>query len=212
MARTGDGGNEYSPKYRIVGAVIVVFIGFILLSNLLKDKESPESPQTVTGVNERPGATNEVYNASLAETQANTPPTTGTANDTTRTDAQAPAATAAPPRVEAVAANTDHGAGEATVAPASAANTHATAAPARRVPAAANDSKGGWVSARSRAAIMPSACARSSSKKVSWSASKTSSSKEAKRCACVSARTGRSNLPWRPSPRSIVRPGCRRWC
>ncbi len=40
MASTG--GGEHSPKHRIIGAIIVVSLGFILLSNVLKDEESAD--------------------------------------------------------------------------------------------------------------------------------------------------------------------------
>lgn len=76
MASTG--GGEHSPKHRIIGAVIVVSLGFILLSNVLKDEESAD-PDT-RSVQREPAAgpaasVTTVDTATLPDSEAHTVPT-----------------------------------------------------------------------------------------------------------------------------------------
>ncbi len=64
MPRTG--GGEPSPKHRVVGAIVVVLVGFVLLSSMLKDEENTEH-------NARPG-TLAVRDLVTLEPTASTPP------------------------------------------------------------------------------------------------------------------------------------------
>ncbi len=125
MASTG----EHSPKHRIIGAVILVSLGFILLSNVLKDEEGAD-PESRPAQHE--------------------PPAGSTASVTTVDTAALPgsethaAPTASPPKAEESVVERKAPGSTSGVArvrePARAATAPATSSP----PAAAADD-GGWI-------------------------------------------------------------------
>lgn len=54
MTRASDRESSYSPKHRIVGAIILVSLAVIFLPMILNPDQPPPRPKDVTGLNEIP--------------------------------------------------------------------------------------------------------------------------------------------------------------
>ncbi|MFQ5994726.1 MAG: SPOR domain-containing protein [Acidiferrobacterales bacterium] len=73
MTRERDRAGQYSPKHRIVGAVIVVSLAVIFLPMILSDDQTSDKlGETVSGLNEIPEPTTEVFRMRTASLQERT--------------------------------------------------------------------------------------------------------------------------------------------
>lgn len=116
MARANDGGGEFNPKHRIVGAVIIVSLAVIVLPMILSDEPGQPAASRVSDIGEIPQPETKVLRlptTSLAEqavtdTQVTTTTTTVDTSQTkttkksnTTTTAKATQTQKAEPKVSA---------------------------------------------------------------------------------------------------------------
>lgn len=102
MARAHDGGGEFNPKHRIVGAVIVVSLAVIVLPMILSDEPGQPAASRVSEISEIPQPETKVLRLptqSLAEqavtdTQVTTTTTTLETGSTEKLEKPGPTITA----------------------------------------------------------------------------------------------------------------------